>query len=166
VDFFDQQDRLMYYINKTYANNRRLSEEKYSASGKPVVKSKFWYNSKNQLQNTTVFYENDRRETYYTYSPGEKFETGEEFNSLYRFDVNGRISSQTTYDGVTFVSVKRFSYDAYGNVTMTLETDKNNHIKKTLYDYVYDFNSNWTLCVEYNYSGNIFVRKRTIIYFS
>jgi hypothetical protein len=166
VDFLDKENNLKFYASKRYADNRLLSEEKYSGSGKLISKSKFWYNSKNQLQNKTVFYENDYREINYIYSTGEKFETGNEFNYHYRFDINGRISSQKAYRGITFESETCFSYDDYGNVIMRQEIDKNNVIKKTLYDYIYDVNKNWILCVEYNHSGNIFVRKREITYYS
>jgi hypothetical protein len=154
------------YINKIYAENRFFSEEQYSDSGNLISKSRFWYDSKNQLLNKTIFYENDYRETNYAYSAGEKFETGDEFNYRYRFDIHGRISSKKVYKGVTFVSEISLYYDDYGNVIKTQEIDKKGIMKKTLYDYIYDANKNWILCVEYNYTGNIFVRKREITYYS
>jgi hypothetical protein len=166
VDVFDEQGNPTNRINKRYAGNRLLSEEKYADSCKLISKSKFWYNSGNQLLNKTVFYENGYRETNYRYSAGEKLESGDEFNYQYRFDINSRISSVKTYKGTNFVSEKRYRYNDYGNVITTQEVDNTGDIKKTQYDYTYDSNGNWILCVEYSYSGNIFVRERKITYYN
>lgn len=165
VNIFDKNGNLINYINKKYSGNRLLSEEKYSDSCL-VSKSKFWYNSGNQLLNKTVFYENGYRETNYTYSAGKKLESGDEFNYHYKFDVNGRISSVKKYKGTTFVSEMRYHYNDYGNVIMTQEVDNSGGVRKTQYDYTYDSGRNWILCVEYSYSGNIFVRERKITYYN
>jgi hypothetical protein len=166
VEFFDSAGNLTHYINKKYANNRLISEEQYTASGQLISKSRFWYNSKNQLFNKTVFYKNNYRETHYSHSAGEKFETGEEFNYRYRFDINSRVSNKKTYRGTTLLSEMQLYYNNFGDLVMTHETDKTGVMRKTLYDYTYDSNRNWTVCVEYNYTGNIFVRKRKITYYS
>jgi hypothetical protein len=166
VDISDKQGNLINYINRKYADNRLISEEKYADSCNLTSKAKFCYNSKNQLLNKTVFYENDYQETNYAYSAGEKLESGDEFNCQYKFDINGRISNIRTYRGITFVSEMCYHYNEYGNVIMTQEIDNNGNVKKTQYDYTYDSNRNWVVCVEYNYSGNIFVCKRKITYYS
>jgi hypothetical protein len=165
IDVFDEHGNLINYINKKYTGNRLLSEEKYAGSYL-ISKSKFWYNSGNQLLNKTIFYENGYRETNYTYSAGEKLESGDEANYRYKFDINSRISSIKTYRGITFISEMCYYYNDYGNVIMTQEVDNNGGIKKTQYDYTYDSNKNWIMCVEYSYSGNIFVRERKITYYS
>jgi hypothetical protein len=166
VDFRDTAGNLLHYISKKYANNRLQSEERYTGSGKLITKSRFWYNSKNQLINKTVFYENDYRETHYSYSAGEKFETGGEFNCRYRFDINSRVSSKKTYRGTTLLSETKLYYNDYGDLATTREIDASGATRTTLYEYSYDSNRNWTVCVEYNYTGNIFVRKREITYYS
>jgi hypothetical protein len=166
LEFIDGQGNLINYINRKYENNRLLAEENYSNSGNLISKSKFWYNSGNRLLNKTTFYENEYSETNYTYSAGEKFETGDKFNYRYKFDINGRVSSKKTYNGIILLSETRFYYNDYGDIVMHREVDKNGIIKKTLYEYAYDSNNNWILCVEYNYTGNIFVRKREITYYS
>jgi hypothetical protein len=166
LDFFDRQGNLQKYINRKYADNRLLYEEKYSDSGSLISKSKFRYDSKNKLLNKTVFYDNGYRETNYAYSAGTKLETGDEFDYCYKFDINGRISNKKAYKGIASVSETSFYYNDYGDVTATYETDRKGIIRKILYDYTYDSNNNWILCVEYNDTGNIFVRKREITYYN
>jgi hypothetical protein len=166
LDFLDKQGNLINYINRKYANNRLIVEEKYLGQDSLISKSRFRYDSGNRLQNKTIFYENDYVETNYAYSTGEKFETGNEFNYRYRFDINGRISSKKTYKGIIFLSETSFYYNDYGDVVVQREVDKKGVIKKTQYEYAYDSGNNWILCVEYNYTGNIFVRKREITYYT
>jgi hypothetical protein len=166
IDIFDKHGNLTNCINRKYADNRLLSEEKYAGSRNLISKSKYWYNSGNQLINKTVFYENGYRETNYTYPAGEKRESGDEFNYRYKFDINSRISSVKTYRGIAFVSETRYYYNDYGNVIMSQERENTGNIKKTQYDYAYDSSGNWILCVEHSHSGNIFVRKRNITYYN
>jgi hypothetical protein len=166
LDFFDRQGNLINYISRKYANNRLLVEEKYSGTGNLISKSKLHYDSDNRLLNKTIFYENSYIETNYAYSRSEKFETGDEFNYRYRFDINGRVSNKKTYKGITFISETCFYYNDYGDVVMQRETGSDGIIKKTQYEYVYDSGNNWILCVEYNFTGNIFIRKREITYYS
>jgi hypothetical protein len=166
LEFLDKQGNSTGFINRKYSNSRLLAEEKYSASGDLISKTGFRYDSDNRLQNKTIFYENSYIETNYEYSAGEKFESGNEFNYRYKFDVNGRISSKKTYKGITFLSETCFYYNDYGDVVMQREIDKNGIIKNTQYEYIYDSGNNWILCVEYNCTGNIFVRKREITYYS
>jgi hypothetical protein len=166
LEICDKHGNMKQYINRQYENRRLISEEKYSDSGKLTVKSNFWYDSKNRLLNKTVFYENGYRETVYSYSTGEKLETSDEFNYRYRFDIHGRIVNKKTYRGASHVSETSFEYNSHGDVIAIHEINKNGMIKKILYDYTYDANNNWTLCVEYNYTGNIFVRKREITYYN
>jgi hypothetical protein len=118
------------------------------------------------LTSRTVFYQNDYLETNYAYYAGEKFESNSEFNYRYKFDINGRIASKKTYKGIIFIAETHFYYNDYGDAIMIREIDKNGTVKKTLYDYTYDSNNNWTLCVEYDSADNIFVRKREIIYYN
>jgi hypothetical protein len=153
-------------INRKYAGNRLLSEEKYSGSGNLVSKSDFRYDSRNKLLNRTVFYQNEYQETNYAYRAGEKFESDNEFNYRYKFNINGRISNKKTYKGISFTSETHFYYNDYGNVITVREIDKDGTVKRTLYDYIYDSNNNWTLCVEYDSADNIFVHKREIIYYN
>jgi hypothetical protein len=166
LEIFDKKGDLKNHIIRKYANNRLLAEEKYSDSGRLIAKSGFWYDSKNKLLNKTVFYENGYTETNCTYSAGKKIEAVEEFNHRYKFDINGRVVSKRTYRGVAFVSETCFRYNDFGDVIMTRETDGDGVVRKTLYDYTYDSGNNWILCVEYGYTGNIFVRKRKITYYS
>jgi hypothetical protein len=166
LDFFDRQGNLQKYINRKYSDNRLLCEEKYSASGSLISKSKFGYDSRNKLLNKTVFYDNGYRETNYAYSTGTKSETGYGFNYHYRFDINGRISSKKIYKGTVPLSEISFYYNDYGDVIATYEIDRKGTVRKILYDYTYDSNNNWLLCVEYNDTGNIFVRKREITYYN
>jgi hypothetical protein len=166
LEFFDKQGNLRKYLNRKYENKRLFSEEKYSDSGNLISKSGFWYNSKNKLSNKTVFYETGYRETNYAYSAGEKIETSDGLSYQYKFNINGRVSNKKTYKGIILESEIYFYYDDYGNITIMQEIDKNGIIKKTLYDYTYDSNNNWILCVEYSHTGNIFVRKREITYYN
>jgi hypothetical protein len=166
LEFYDKQGNLKQHIDRKYANNRLLSEEKYSDSGKLISKAGFWYDSKNKLLNKTVFYESGYLETNYAYSTGEKFETDNEFNYRYKFDIDGKVTNKKKYKGTAFISEIHFYYNDYGDIIMTQEIDSHGDLKKTMYDYTYDSKNNWTLCVEYNYTGNIFVRKREITYYS
>jgi hypothetical protein len=166
METFDAYGNLISYTRRKYSNNRLLSEEKYSGHGNLISKSELWYGSDNKLQNRTVFYENRYLETDWAYSAGEKFESGNEFNYRYKFDINGRVSNKKTYKGVALASETHYYYNDYGDITLTLETDSEGMLKKTLYDYTYDLNGNWLLCVEYDSTGNIFVLKRKITYYS
>jgi hypothetical protein len=166
MEIFDKQGHLQNCINQKYKNKRLQSEEKYTPSNSLISKSKFWYNSENKLRNKTTFYKNGYRETNYTYSTNKKYETGDNFNCLYKFDIHGRTSNKKTYKGTTLISETSFHYNHHGELISTCEIDKNGTIKKNIYDYTYDSNNNWTQCVEYNFTGNIFVRKRKITYYN
>jgi hypothetical protein len=166
LEFHDKQGDLKHYIDKKYVNGKLISEEKYSDSGILISKSGFWYDAKNKLLNKTVFYESGYLETNYAYSAGEKFETDNEFNYRYKFDINGKVTSKKIYKGVAIVSETYFYYNNHGDIIMTQEIGRSGELKKTMYNYTYDSKNNWTLCVEYNYTGNIFVRKREITYYS
>jgi hypothetical protein len=165
VEYYDKQGNLQDYIHRKHADNRILSESKYSGSGELISKSGFLYNSEKKLLNKTIFYKNGYLEKNYSYSRGKKFETDNEFNHQYKFDIYGRQTNKRTYKGPVFVSETYFYYNDYGDIVMSREIS-DNVIKKTLYKYIYDSNNNWTLCIEYNYTGNIFVRKREIRYYS
>jgi hypothetical protein len=166
LEFSDKHGNLKNYINRRYVNKRLLSEEKYSGSGTLISKSGFLYDSENRLTCKTIFFQNNYMETYYTYSAGEKLETCDEFNYRYKFNINGRVSSKKTYRGIILLSETRFHYNDYGEVVMRRETGRDGLIMKTLYEYTYDSENNWILCVEYNGTGNIFVRKRNITYYN
>jgi hypothetical protein len=105
-------------------------------------------------------------ETNYAYSVGEKFETGGEFNYHYQFNINGRISNKKTYKDLIPISETYFYYNDSGDMIERREVYEDGTVNKTLYNYTYDSKNNWILCIEYNYTGNIFVRKREITYYS
>jgi hypothetical protein len=165
VEFYDVQGNLKDYIYRKSAGNRILSESKYSGSGELISKSGFRYNQGKKLLNKTIFFKNGYLEQNYTYSRGNKIETDNEFNHRYKFDVYGRQTNKKTYKGATFISETSFYYNDYGDIIMTQEIGRGS-LKKNLYNYTYDSNRNWTLCIEYNHTGNIFVRKREITYYS
>ncbi|MDR0385229.1 MAG: hypothetical protein LBH60_04040 [Prevotellaceae bacterium] len=166
LDFFDRQGILKNYINRRYAKKRLISEEKYSGSGTLISKSGFRYDSRNRVTNITIFYQNRYEETCFAYAAGEKYETGEEFNCRYLFDINGRISRRKKYRGITLLSETSFFYNSSGETVMRREIDSDGAVMKTVYEYTYDSNNNWILCVEYNCTGNIFVRERKITYYN
>jgi hypothetical protein len=165
VEFYDEHANLKDYIYRKYTDNHILSESKYSGSSELISKSGFQYNSENKLLNKTVFYKNGYLQKNYTYPRGKKIETDNEFSHRYKFNIDGRPTNKKTYKGAMFVSETCFYYNDYGDMIMTQEIGSDG-LKKTLYNYTYDSNHNWTLCIEYNYTGNIFVRKREIIYYS
>ncbi|MDR2027443.1 MAG: hypothetical protein LBQ01_07790 [Prevotellaceae bacterium] len=166
LEFFDEHGNQTDYINRKYGNKRLLSEEKYSVANGLISKSGYWYDSKNKLTNKTTFYKNGYRETAYAYAAGEKYETGDEYNYRYTFDIHGRISNKKTYRGISFVSETCYYYNDYGDIISVHETDRDGIIKKNIYDYEYDSSNNWTTCVEYHSTGNIFVRRREITYYN
>jgi hypothetical protein len=166
LEFFDRQGRLTSYVNRQYASSRLLSEEKYSGSGALISKSGYRYDSENRLTGKTIFFQNNYMETCYTHSAGEKLETCDELSHRYKFDINGRISSKKTYRGMTFLSEIRFHYNSHGETVMRQEISRDGTVMKTLYEYTYDAGNNWILCVEYNCTGNIFIRKRKITYYN
>jgi hypothetical protein len=167
LEFFDRQGELKNYINRKYANKRLQYEEKYSGTGDLISKTRFLYNHENKLTNKTIFYKDNYVKTDYTYSIGKKIETGgDEFDYHYQFDVNGKISSKKTYKNITLVAEMFFYYNNYGDIIETRRVYENRTVNKTLYSYTYDSRNNWILCIEYNYTGNIFVRKREITYYS
>jgi hypothetical protein len=166
LETFDAHGNLISRTHRKYSDSRLLSEEKYSEQGSLISKSELWYGSDNKLQNKTVFYENRYTETEWAYSADEKFESGSEYNYRYKFDINGRIANRKIYRGVAFVSETYYHYNDYGDVAVMRETDSDGTLKKTLFDYTYDQNGNWLMCVEYSSTGNIFVRRREITYYT
>ncbi|MDR1130528.1 MAG: hypothetical protein LBK96_06065 [Prevotellaceae bacterium] len=166
LEILDARGGLTGRIERKYGGGRLLSEERYSESGSLLSKSGFRYDSRHRLTNSTVFYENGYLETDCAYSAGEKLESGGEFNYRYKFDINGRISSKQTYRGVSPVAERHFKYNGFGDLIMTHETGMDGTVGKTVYEYEYDALNNWTLCVEYSCTGNIFVRKREITYYN
>jgi hypothetical protein len=166
LEFFDPQDNPLKYIDRQYEHKRLMSEMKYAGSGDMISKSVFRYDAHNKLLSKTVFYQNGYREIHCSYLTGEKFVSTDELNYQYRFDIQGRTVNRKTYEGTGFVSETLFYYNGYGDLTASYETDKNGIIKEIRYRYTYDANNNWTLCVEYNHTGNIFVRKREITYYN
>ncbi|MDR1338919.1 MAG: hypothetical protein LBK58_02520 [Prevotellaceae bacterium] len=166
LEITDAHGSLISRIDRKYAGRRLLSEERYSGSGSLLSKSGFRYDSRHRLLNSAVFYENGYRETDYAYSPGEKIESGSEFNCRYRFDINGRVSDRRTYRGVAPVAETHFEYNGCGDLIAMQEIDREGTVNRTVYEYSYDSGNNWTLCVEYSCTGNIFVRKREITYYN
>ena len=162
--FYNKNGDLISYINRIFTDSKLSSEEKYWDTVL-ISKSKYWYNTNNQLANKTVFYRNNYYENSYVYSLKEKLETDNEFNYRYVYNIKGQIVNKKTYRGTSFISEVCYYYNKQGDLILEQYSYKNGEIKKTLYDYTYDNKNNWILCIEYNCTGNIFVKKREITYY-
>ncbi|MDR0560758.1 MAG: hypothetical protein LBG92_11370 [Prevotellaceae bacterium] len=164
-EWYDRNENMFMYSIQTNINNRPDSEEVFSASNDLISKTKFWYDSRNRPVNKTVFYQTGYSETLYEYSTSEKTETDSEFTYIYRYRLDGRVAGKKTYRGIAPVSETLYFYNRFGDAVLEKETFNNGEVRKTACEYTYDSKNNWILCVEYNHSGNIFVRTRTITYY-
>jgi hypothetical protein len=165
LKIYNKNRELMNYVNKKYKNNKLISEENYSASDRLISKTGFWYAPNGKLTNKTVFYDGNYSEIRYRYSTGKKLEIDNEYRYGFEFDINGNLTDKKTYKGVSPVCETHFYYNEYNDLIMTQDIGNDGNVMKTLYEYVYDSKNNWTTCVEYNHTGNIFVRTREITYY-
>lgn len=165
-EFFDRQGTRLSSVHRRLKNGKPTGEEKYSDSGTLIYKAVFWYDSRNRLKNKTVFYPAAYSESQYVYSPGEKLETNSDFNYRYKFDLDGKTLKREKYRGTKLLSETNYSYNLQGDVVSERETSSDGDLRKILFEYTYDDRNNWTVCVERDQSGNIFVKKREISYFS
>ncbi|MDR2466603.1 MAG: hypothetical protein LBD35_04345 [Prevotellaceae bacterium] len=164
-EFFDRRGNRLSYIEHRIRNGKPAGEEKYSDAGTLIYKAVFWYDSQNRLKSKTVFYPAAYSESQYVYSSGEKFEMNSDFNYRYKFDLEGKTVKKNKYSGTKLLSETNYSYNIHGDVVSERETSADGDLRKTLFEYTYDERNNWTVCVERDLLGNIFVKKREISYF-
>jgi hypothetical protein len=164
-EYFDRNGKQISSINKIYGNGRILNEKQFLTDGTVVSKINYSYDTRNRLVHKITFMENGYTETHYSYSMDEKTETENSSSCIYRYDVHGKIISKKIYSGVKQIAETTYGYNINGDMVAETEINVNGEVEKNRYEYVYDNKNNWKVCVEYNFSGNIFVRTRNITYY-
>ncbi|MDR2563707.1 MAG: hypothetical protein LBC98_07165 [Prevotellaceae bacterium] len=169
VNVYDETGKLSEYEERHYKNGKLTSVERFSACDDVLLsKESFLYDLSNRLINKTVFYPKNYVESKYRYSRNKKYESyNYSFkNYAYRFDLNGLTVEKETYSGNVLLAITKYSYNDYGDLVAEQESDMlAKAMKETGYEYEYDASGNWTLCVERRPDGNIFIRKRNMIYY-
>jgi nuclear transport factor 2 (NTF2) superfamily protein len=169
VDIYDNTGVLTAYEERQYKRGKLTATGRFSAIDDALVaKESFRHDANNRLVNKTVFYPKNYVETKYHYSWNEKHESYNYsfVNFVYKFDLHGFTTRKERYSGNTLLAATVFIYNSFGDIICERETDMlANLVKEIAYEYEYDTNTNWTSCIERRPDGNIFIRKRNIIYY-
>lgn len=165
AEYFDSENKLVSSLHKSLRYNRTISEKQFSPTGTLIGGINYRYDTRNRMVQKVAFNETGYTETNYAYSMDEKTETENDCACIYRYDIYGKVISKKMYRGVKQLSEISYGYNNHGDLVAETEIDSDGGVKKNRYEYVYDSQNNWKVCMEYNFSGNIFVRTRTITYY-